>query len=338
MQRAKPLFRGHDQPRVPADLGYYDLRDPEARAAQADLAAEHGIEAFCYWHYWFEGKRLLERPFEEVLRTGEPSFPFCLAWANESWSRRWLGEERDILQKQTYSERDDAEHARWLVGAFADDRYLRVDGRPLYLIYRPRHLDDARRTVEALRAECSRAGVGEPYLIGIDAHCPGYDCRELGFDSTLAFAPQLDALPNYADDGPTRSKLLRNLRRGVPSATLKIYDYAEARRLMEAIERDFPFHPSVFAGWDNSPRRGRDGVIVTDLTPERFEVAVRAAAALVAERPVEEQLVFLNAWNEWAEGNYLEPDRTSGRGLLEAVGRVATESGVQPAPARAAPA
>jgi lipopolysaccharide biosynthesis protein len=336
--RARPLFRGHDQPRIPADLGFYDLRLPEARAAQAEIAAAHGFEAFCYWHYWFEGKRLLQRPFEEVLASGEPAFPFCLAWANESWSRRWLGEERDILMKQTYSEHDDAEHARWLVEAFGDERYLRVDGRPLYLIYRPRHLDDARRCVDALRSESSRAGLGDPYLIGIDAHCPGFDCRELGFDSTLAFEPQLDALPDYAEDGPKLSKLARNLRRGVLSPTVKLYDYTEARELMGAIERDFPFHPCVFAGWDNSPRRGRDGVIVTETTPERFEQGVREAAAMVAERPAQEQLVFLNAWNEWAEGNYLEPDQTTGTGLLEAVARVAGETAASPALIRTAQA
>src|ERR671925_1451295 len=130
--RARPAFRGHYQPHLPGELGFYDLRLPEVRAAQAELAASHGIEGFCWWHYWFEGRRLLGRPFDDVLASGEPSFPFCLAWANESWSRRWLGEERDILQEQTYSPRDDAQHARWLTRAFADQRYVRVEGRPLY--------------------------------------------------------------------------------------------------------------------------------------------------------------------------------------------------------------
>jgi lipopolysaccharide biosynthesis protein len=135
--RARPLFRGHYQPHVPADLGFYDLRLPESRELQARLAASYGIEGFCYWHYWFHGKRLLERPFAEVLRSGRPDFPFALAWANESWSRRWLGEDREILQAQTYSPEDDREHARWLTAAFADPRYIRIDGRPLFLIYRP---------------------------------------------------------------------------------------------------------------------------------------------------------------------------------------------------------
>src|SRR5258706_12364194 len=122
--QARPLFPGHYQPQMPADLGFYDLRLPETRIAQAELARKYGIEGFCYWHYWFEGNRLLERPFQEVLASGEPDFPFCLAWANETWSRRWLGEERDILQEQTYSTDDEVQHARWLSAAFADSRYI----------------------------------------------------------------------------------------------------------------------------------------------------------------------------------------------------------------------
>ena len=143
--KARPHFRGHQQPRLPADLGYYDLRLPEARAAQATLARSHGIEGFCYWHYWFHGKRLLERPVNEILTSGEPDFPFCLAWANESWSRTWLGDafDREILVEQKYSQEDDIEHARWLAEAFADPRYIRVHGRPLLVIYKPKALPDA---------------------------------------------------------------------------------------------------------------------------------------------------------------------------------------------------
>jgi lipopolysaccharide biosynthesis protein len=159
VSRAKPLFDGHYQPHLPAKLGFYDLRVPEVRQAQADLARRHGIEGFCYWHYWFEGKRLLERPFNEVLSSGQPDFPFCLAWANETWSRRWLGEDKDILQEQTYSLEDDLDHITWLMEAFADPRYIRVHGRPLFLIYKPFDLPDPERTTETFRSECVRNGV-----------------------------------------------------------------------------------------------------------------------------------------------------------------------------------
>jgi hypothetical protein len=325
--RARPAFRGHYQPHLPGELGFYDLRLPEVRAAQAELAASHGIEGFCWWHYWFEGRRLLGRPFDDVLASGEPSFPFCLAWANESWSRRWLGEERDVLMEQTYSPEDDVRHARWLAGVFADDRYLRVDGRPLFLVYRPRHLADPSRTIEALREEPRRLGVGEPYLVGVNAHCPKVDCRELGFDATLEFEPQLSVLPEFMRDGPSLGKLRRNLRFGVPSGQLKLYDYARARGWMTARQPRFPAIPSIFVGWDNSPRRGKDGVIVVGSTPERFEVGLEQLVGSVEERPAEERLVFLNAWNEWAEGNHLEPDERHSRAYLEAVARVLRPDG-----------
>jgi lipopolysaccharide biosynthesis protein len=151
--KARPVFRGHCQPHLPADLGFYDLRVAESRDAQAALAREYGIQGFCYFHYWFNGKRLLERPFDEVLGSGRPDFPFCLCWANESWSRRWLGEERDVLMEQTYSQEDDLAHADWLGRAFADNRYIRIGGRPLFLVYRPAHLPDAKRTVELWRMD-----------------------------------------------------------------------------------------------------------------------------------------------------------------------------------------
>ena len=328
VSQARPLFPGHNQPHIPADLGFYDLRLPEARIAQAELAREHGIEGFCYWHYWFEGKRLLERPFQEVLDSGEPDFPFCLAWANESWSRRWLGEERDILQEQTYSFEDDARHAAWLCKAFADPRYIRVNRRPLFLVYRPNHLPNPLRTTEIVREECLKQGVGQIYLVGIDAHSPGFDYRSLGFDATLAFAPQLGFLPDFLDDGVKVTKLRRNLRRRIYSMKLKTYDSLGARRLMREFKREFPYYPSVFAGWDNTPRRKENGIVIIDSGPHAFENDLREAIALVTNGQLDDRLVFLNAWNEWAEGNHLEPDLKDGRKLLEIV-RQANSDGAE---------
>ena len=205
--RAERLFGNHRQPRLPADLRFYDLRLSESRSAQARLAADSGLEGFCYYHYWFRGRRLLERPFAEVLASGAPNFPFCLCWANETWSRRWLGEERDVLIEQNYSPEDDRQHARWLCTAFGDSRYMRVDGRPLFLVYRPRHLPNPRQTADVLREETVRAGLPEPYLVGVDAHCPGVDTRTLGFDDTMNFTPQLGLLPEGLTDQPSRRRL-----------------------------------------------------------------------------------------------------------------------------------
>ena len=315
---AEPLFPGHYQPHLPAHLGFYDLRVPETRERQAELARAHGIEAFCYWHYWFLGKRLLAKPFDETLATGRPDFPFCLAWANEPWSRRWLGEEKDVLIKQEYSELDDQAHARWLVEAFSDRRYVRVNGRPLFLIYRPTHLPEPARTAELIRQVTVDAGLPEPFLLGLNAF-KDIDYRTIGFDGTVNFEPRLGALGNPGHDG------------------LKLYDYREARKRMRQ-ERDFPVHPSIVVSWDNTPRRGENGVVLTNSTPKTFEEGLRETVGSILSRPFEERLVFLNAWNEWAESNHLEPDRRFGLGYLEAVRRVIVgdRSGLAPVSAREA--
>jgi len=302
VSKAEPLFPGHEQPHIPADLGYYDLRVPETRLAQADLARSHGIEAFCYWHYWFEGQRLLERPFAEVLRSGEPDFPFCLAWANETWSRRWLGEEKEILRKQTYSPADNEQHARWLVEAFRDHRYLRVNGRPVFLVYRPTSLPDGHAVTDAIRQECRRAGLPDPYLLGISSHVVD-DYRPLGFDGNMEFEPQLGVLPDPLGDG------------------LKLHDYTESRAKMVHGKGNFPSHPCIMVSWDNTARRGENGIVFTGATPEAFEQGLRETIASVQHQPLEERLVFVNAWNEWAEGNHLEPCLRHGLGYLEAVKR-----------------
>jgi lipopolysaccharide biosynthesis protein len=299
---AKPLFPGHYQPHLPSHVGLYDLRVPEVRKAQAELARAHGIEAFCYWHYWFEGRRLLERPFEEVLSSGEPDFPFCLAWANESWSRSWLGERRDVLVEQRYSAKDDREHARWLAAAFADPRYVRVHGRPLFLIYRPRELPDPTRTIDALRSESMHAGLAAPFVLGINAWDDG-DYRALGFDGAVSFQPRLSALGD-----PTTDRL-------------DIYDYEDAVARMKVLP-DRASYPSVVVSWDNTPRRGTAGTVFANATPEAFERALRDTLEGALSRPFDDRLVFVNAWNEWAEGNHLEPDEKHGLGHLEALQRV----------------
>jgi hypothetical protein len=323
--KARPLFRGHYQPHLPSDLGFYDLRLSDARAAQAELARDHGLYGFCYYHYWFNGQRLLERPFNEVLRHGEPRLPFCLCWANETWSRRWLGEETAILMRQTYSDEDDVNHARWLLNAFADSRYITVGGRPVFLIYRPNDLPQPQRSTDTLRATCVRAGLANPYLVGVDAHTPGSDFRKIGFDTTLAFAPQLGALPDFKDDGYSLSKWRRNARLGVRSARLKLYDHADAYARMMARTRDFPFIRTVFVGWDNTPRRGENAIVVVNSSPDHFESALRKAVDATERESGSDAFVFLNAWNEWAEGNHLEPDQRYGCEYLKRTKLVASQ-------------
>jgi hypothetical protein len=328
---APRLFRHHRQPRIPADLGFYDLRLPESRAAQADLARAHGVEGFCYWHYWFGGERLLERPFEAVLRSGEPDFGFCLGWANQAWTDTWLGTGR-VLQAQHYSAEDDVAHARWVLDAFADHRYLTVDGRPLFVVYQPLDLPDPRRTADTFRSVATSAGLREPYVLGIDAFAFGRDFREVGFDGTVSYEPSLGLLPRNRGAStlarPFRkvARTAANLRRGVWSTTLKVYSYADQIRASRRARAAFrhPYYPTVFVGWDNTPRRGRAAIVmaVDEGDIRRFEAELERVVAACADRPFDDRLVFVTAWNEWAEGNYLEPDLDTGFAKLDAVARV----------------
>jgi len=318
---AQPLFNGHYQPHLPADLGFYDLRLEEIRIAQAELARKHGIEGFCYWHYWFNGKRLLERPFNELLSSGRPNFPFCLAWVNESWSRSWLGEDKDVLIEQTYSREDDLNHIRWLIQAFSDPRYIRRNGQPVFLVYRPNDLPEPHRTTDLFRSECLRAGLPEPYLIGINGHAVNQDAKSLGFDATLHIMPQLGILPDAFVDGSSAERARVNAKLGVENDTMKVYDYAESLTQMLSIREKFGHEtiPSIFVGWDNTPRRGENAIVLTGDRPEVFSSALGGLINELQSSPIEERLVFINAWNEWAEGNHLEPDQKwKGRFLQEA--------------------
>ena len=322
VRKSKPLYPGHDQPRVPTELGYYDLRDPGAREAQAALAQAHGIDAFCYWHYWFNGKRLLERPFNEVLHSGKPDLPFCLAWANEPWSRTWLGLQRDVLQPQSYSTEDDEAHARWLMGAFADPRHLRIQGRPLFAVYHPSHHPEPERFTRIVRQIATAQGLPNPYLVAINGHSM-QDFRKYGFDANLKFEPQLGVLPEgLNDDFPETARKEHNRRTfGFEDCSMRLYSDADARKRM--LENPAPpAIPCVYVGWDNSPRRAERSIMVVGTTPENFEDALSKAVERHRGFGPEHEVVFINAWNEWAEGNYLEPDQTRGTSYLDAVKRV----------------
>ena len=323
---ARPLFRGHRQPRIPADLGFYDLRLAETRAAQAEMATAHGIEGFCYWHYWFGGKRLLDRPFAEVLGSGEPDFPFCLAWANQAWTDTWLGSGR-VLQEQPYSPEDDVAHARWLTEAFGDRRYVTVGGRPLFLVYKPLDLPEPARTADTIRAEAVRAGLAEPLVLGIDAHAFGHDFRADGLDGTVQFEPSLGLLPR-AGAVSARERLARTVDRAARNARLGVWHPARNvhtyRSLVELTEqrraaRSHPGYPGVFVGWDNTPRRGERAVVLLNERPDEFADRLARLVGGGADRDPQERLIFVNAWNDWAEGNHLEPDLDTGLTKLEAV-------------------
>jgi len=317
--KAKPLFKEHHQPQLPSDLGFYDLRLSEVREEQAKMAKEHHISGFCYWHYWLNGKRLLETPFNQMLESGKPDFPFCLAWANETWSRRWLGEEKEILLKQTYSEQDDFEHILWLVNVFKDKRNITIKGRPLFLIYRPKNLPNALLFTKILRDECVKAGLLNPYLVGINGHAIE-DYRKFGFDATLMFMPQLGCLPESMNDNSSATKKARNQMIGVNSDKLKLYDYSESVKLMQDKKHNlnYPVISTVLVGWDNTARRGENGVVLVNSSPQAYKQHLVEILQEQNQQCESSNLVFINAWNEWAEGNHLEPDHKHGKAFLEA--------------------
>ena len=314
--KAKPLFKGHYQPHLPSDMGFYDLRLPEARQAQADLAKEYGIYGFCYYHYWFSGKRLLGRPVDDIVKSGKPDFPFMLFWANESWSRRWWGEEKEVLIKQTYSEEDDINHINWLCdNAFRDERYIKINGRPAFVIYRPTYLPDYKRTIELFKEIAVKNGLPEPYMISNSVELEG-------FDHIMNFEPQFTMLPHAMNDEKALGKLKRNLQLGVLSNELKVYDYKEVKEIFRLRKSDYKFLPCVFVGYDNTARRSKRGVIIHNQNKEDFKDSLSSAKAIVENYPKDEKIVFINAWNEWAEGNHLEPCQKYGHSFLEAVKEV----------------
>lgn len=320
--KSVPLFRGHVQPHLPADLGFYDLRLPEARAAQAELAQRYGIEGFCYYHYWFHGRRLLHQPIDDVLASGEPNFPFFFCWANEPWSRTWLGDEKQLLMAQRYSREDDEAHARWLTTAFADSRYMKTDdGRPIFMIYRPSHIDAPAQTIEIIRNASMREGLPDPYIVVSDGHEPGSDLRgKYGADMTLRFEPQLGAMRGSTTPMSAWGRLVSNFQHSRKLSTeLRLFDYAKSRALMRAIESRGPAIRTVLVGWDNSPRRGSGGAIMTGVTPQAFGRELQSELARPDWNSSGTRILMLNAWNEWAEGNYLEPDQQHGHAYLEQV-------------------
>lgn len=320
--KAKPLFPGHRQPRLPGELGFTDLRVPETRAAQAELARAHGVSAFCYYYYWFgEGRRLLHRPLDEVLASGEPDFPFMICWANEPWSRNWDGANKEVLLAQDYPEGWVEAFARDVAPVLRDPRYVRLsgaEGPPMLLIYRIMHLPRPAEAIAALRAALRAEGVGEVHL----------SAAWLFFadDESLPDAPAALGLDSYFEFPPHRVPATAVPPDAVPPGlTGGVYDYgptvdaALARLAIDGPKRDR--HRAVMMGWDNTARRGTAAYVFRGATPAHFRRWLRGVVLHEQANPgPEERLVFVNAWNEWAEGTCLEPDRDFGRGWLEAVG------------------
>lgn len=321
--KARPLFRGHVQPHIPADLGFYDLRLPEVREQQAELAREAGIEAFCYWHYWFgNGKRLLERPFKEVLKSGRPDYPFCLAWANHSWYKKlWdpksPGKDK-LLIEQKYPGIDDyVHHFNELLSAFKDHRYFRVNGRLFFIVYDAMGFSDVTTFVNTWRKLAKENNLNDFYFVATD-----FDCR----NKDIIISKGFDAV--YNNDTFNIHHHLSKFQKGLLYLDRKylkrptVFHYKDAIKYMvtdDCAKRDVI--PMIAPNWDHSPRSGANAIILDKSTPELFAKITERAINIIKDKPKEEQIVIIKSWNEWGEGNYMEPDLEFGKDYIEALKR-----------------
>ena len=339
VRKAQPLFRGHLQPRVPANGRYYDLLDPATQDWQAALARDHGLYGFCYYHYWFAGKRLLEKPLESLLERGKPDFPFCLAWANEPWTRVWDGGESQVLMPQSYgAESDWTTHFDYLLRVFRDPRYIRVDGKPVLLIYRSASIAVCEPMLGLWRRLAERAGLPGLHIVSMLTGF-AWDLRPI-FDAFAEFEPAYTFTHRRPYILRKRERWIRKITKlswrwfGRAGRAPNSYDYGGLWRAVSKRPLPGRTYPGAFVDWDNSPRRGlKRSMVMRNFDPAAFEMGIRAQLRKAAAAGAE--FVFINAWNEWAEGAYLEPDEARGTFFLDAI-RDAVNEMRQPASAVAA--
>ncbi|MCL2074013.1 MAG: glycoside hydrolase family 99-like domain-containing protein [Marinilabiliaceae bacterium] len=354
--KAKPLFRGHYQPHVPADLGYYDLRMPEIREAQAELAREAGIEGFCYWHYWFgNGKRILERPFNEVLASGKPDFPFCLGWANHSWTTKsWekgktLQDTSIIIEQEYPGETDHIEHFNCLLPAFKDKRYIKIEEKPLFVVYHPLNIPDSKEFIDLWNNLAINNGLKGIHFVGVEANfgVQSFSGQSFGFRSIInkkiilgkdvtkklfekVISAGFDAVisrgMNLAQ-ARYETFFIHYMKKAIKQV-LKInfvmkYNYSKISRLLFAEEDKWDnIYPTIIPNWDRTPRSGKKSVVWHNCRPEYFKKQVEQAMDIIKNKPEEHKILFLMSWNEWGEGNHVEPDLKYGKGYLEALKEV----------------
>lgn len=313
--RARPWYRGHQQPVLPGALGFYDLRLDDTRRQQMALARRYGVDGFCWYHYWFSGRRLLETPFARMRRDPDEDLPFMLCWANEPWTREWSGKSGEVVVRQEYSRQDDRRHIEFLLDVFADPRYILLDGKPVFVIYCPTDLPDMAATSDVWRAAAERAGFPGLVLLGVESFRSRIDRPEqLGLDGVVDQQPNLRTIRPWWHSAPRVAASMT----GVVSRYPKLVRYDYGRLVEQAVDTlartgDVRRFTTVCPGWDNTPRRTRGAVVLTGATPSAYADWLEHAL-----RTTSSPVVFVNAWNEWGEGAHLEPDWVNGSAFLDA--------------------
>ncbi len=318
VKNALPLYKGHEQPKVPGDLGYYNLLEPDVRKSQADLAKDNGIEGFCYWHYWFgNGKRLLEKPINAVLESGEPNFPFCFGWANESWKAKVWGEkgksDKLLIEQKYPGKKDVIDHFYANLAAFKDSRYIRVEGKPIFLIYKPLALPKQQQFIAVWQELALKEDLKGIFFVGhANRSDEIQDMLDLGFNAV-----------NIVRNGEwlhNKRFLYRNILSLIQYKLLNkpyIIAYKKIIKLFTKPEDSrLNIYPTLIPNWDHTPRSAKKGYLYHGSTPELFKEHINTVLESVKNKPLEHQIIFLKSWNEWGEGNYIEPDSKYGKSYL----------------------
>lgn len=339
--KAKPLFAGHNQPRIPADLGFYDLRLEQVREEQAMMAKEYGIEGFCYWHYWFgNGKMLLEKPLEWVVQSGKPDFPFCVGWANHSWSNKtWETNEKekkiiDFVKQDYLGDEDIISHFMYLLPMFQDKRYVCVDEKPLFMVFNPSDIPDNSRLIEIWNNLAKKHGLKGIHFVArldsVEEHetqgeiatsqntAKRYkEYLNMGYDAIYS-VPVL-RMKKMTEKNALVNKLKRKL--GIEKK-VDCYDYCKMipYMLCEEDKKEYVY-PQIMPRWDNTPRQGNNGFMFSNESPENFDKAMKNVVEYIKEKKYDHRIVFAHSWNEWGEGAYLEPDTVYGKKFLEVIKR-----------------
>jgi len=347
VRNARPQFAGHDQPRVPQGGNYYDQSKIETLRWQIGMAKQYGIYGFCHYHYWFNGRQLLETPTNLMLENRELDFPFCLSWANETWSRRWDGRDDEVLIKQTHPATKESwqRHFDYLIRFWSDERAIKVDGKPVFVIYRPQRIARVNDMLDFWRRKATEYGLKGLYFIAQKQYEHPRRDALAGFDAEFQFQP-FEAVysPGFSTSSVQASywfRWVRALPEGIQDRlramharhrkALTFYDYDKVWEQIVAVREDarLTTFPGAFADWDNTARYGERATIYRGASPERFTCWFRRLVDSMAERHLPENYIFFNAWNEWAEGAYLEPDERHGDAYLRAIHQVlqGTEGG-----------